>query len=360
MIHRILAAALCLGAASAIGQEPAAPPPPAPDEGLTEEQSRKLIEQIALVQQEFAKTKKQIIENALVRYKDAASSDANTVEFYLACHRVVNIDRKPAATKEEQQERDSGEWRKRLLDSFEDKLSASALRLQLQLLILSLESMTGKDPEALVTALRACMQNVVAFVQNAAAAAGPDGENGRRIVAVVGRRGERDREEAQKEKQRDQKRGGIARVLGESVMGSLFAEAYNLRTFLDAAPKWPQSAGDFRAAYADVILPWYRENGKSELPGVWDEYLRGEMAFHQATKTPQAYAEWGAGEYKKLYWSKWMDLLTHQVNAAMAAEELMKIVRDNPTHPSLKTWLDELGRLSVQLGGPAAPPPSGN
>lgn len=359
MIHRILAAALCLAAASAIGQEPAAPPPPT-GEGLTEEQARKLIEQIALVQQEFAKTKKQVIENALVRYKDAASSEANTIEFYLACHRVVNIDRKPAATKEEQQERDSGEWRKRLLASFEDKLSASALRLQLQLLILSLESMAGRDQEALVMALRAYLQNVVAFVQNAAAAGSAEGENGRRIVAVVGRRSERDREEAQREKQRDQKRGSVARMLGESVMGSLFAEAYNLRTFLEAAPKWPQSAGDFRAAYADVILPWYRENRKSELPGVWDEYLRAEMAFHQSTKTPSAYTEWGAGEYKKLYWSKWMDLLTHQVNAAMAAEELMKIVRDNPTHPSLKTWIDELGKLSVQLGGAPAQPSSGN
>lgn len=361
MSYRAIAAALFLILEPAIGQELSAPQtPPAAGNGLTEDQTKKLIEQIAKVQQEFAKTKKQVLENALVRYRDAVVSDADTVEFYLACHRVVNIDRKPAATKEEQEERDSGEWRKKVLESFENNPSASALRLQLQLLVLSLEAMTKKDQQALVGDLRGFMKNVVAFVQNAAAAVNGGGDNGRKIVAVVGKKADRDRAEDQREKQREQKRGGIAKALGEPVMSSLFAEAYSLRTFLDPQQKWPQSAGDFRAAYVDVILPWCRENRKSELAGAWDEYLNAEMVFHQTTKTPQAYAEWGSGEYKKLYWGKWMDLLKHQVNAATAADELMKILRDNATHPNLKSWIDELGKLSEQLGAPAAPASGAN
>ena len=266
-------------------------PEPAPATGLTDDETTKVLEEITKVQREFAKTKQEVLANSLERFKAASASDAQAADFFLAAYRVVNLDRKPAATKEEQEARATGEWQQKALASLGEGASATVLRLQLQLLVMMLESSSAKDEAASVETLRSYMQGVIAFLPSASAAAAPPPE--RRPVATVGKKGaRRDDDPRVAEKERLRKKDGAAKHLRQNVMSTLFAEAYNLGAYLEAPAQWPQSPADFRAAYANVILPWYRANKKAELPAVWDEYLKGETTLHQIGATPDALTDW--------------------------------------------------------------------
>ena len=120
---------------------------------------------------------------------------------------------------------------------------------------------------------------------------------------------------------------------------------------MEVPAQWPRAPADLRTAYQNFLLPWYRANKKDELPSVWDEYLRGETALQQISLAPAALAAWGSGEYKDLYWAKWLDLLSQGVNATMATGELVKIIAENPTHSSLKKWIADLAKVAEAMGG---------
>jgi hypothetical protein len=337
-----------------------APVAPAPASGLGDDETARILEEITKVQREFAKTKKDLLASALERFKAASASDALAADFYLAAYRVVHIDRKPATTKEEQEERANGEWQKKALAALGEGASSTTLRMQLQLLVMMLEASKAEDAAGDVERLRAYMQGVITFLHAANAAV--EQPPVRRPVATVGKKGKKGDDPRGNEQEARRPRNGAARNLRQGVMASIFAEAYNLGAYFEPPAQWPHSPADFRAAYMNVILPWYRANKKADLPVVWDEYLKAETTMQQISLSPDALEGWGTREYRQLYWSKWLDLLSHGVNATVAAQELVKIVRENPSHPSLKTWIADLARVAEAMGGlkfeEAAPSPS--
>ena len=315
---------------------------------VSDEDTAKILAEITKVQRDFAKTKKDLTLSALERLKTAAATDAAAQEFYLAAYKVVNIDRKPAAA----DDRAGDDWQKRAVDSLGEGPVATTLRMELQLLAMMLDAPNAKSEEALVASLRAYMQAVAAFLPTAGASLEPEPVH--KPVATVAKKGKRDddpRAAEKAERELLRKKGNLVRHLRQKVLGSVFAQAYNLGSYMDAPEKWPQSPVDFAAAYQQVILPWYRANKKAELPAVWDEYLKAETLLEKLSVSEDDFAEWGTREFKQLSWSKWLDLLSNGVTAAAATQELVKIVRENPSHPALKTWIADLARVAEQMGG---------
>lgn len=340
----LLLAFLC-STASAQTAAPASPP-------VGDEETAKILAEITKVQRDFAKTKKDLTASALERIKSAAATDAAAQEFFLAAYKVVNIDRKPASSKADQDERAGGDWQKRAVDSLGEGPVSTTLRMQLQLLAMMLDAPNAKDADSLVASLRAYMQAVAAFLPTAGASLEPEPVH--KPVAVVAKKNKRDddpRAEEKAERELQRKKGSLVRHLRQKVLGSVFAEAYNLGSYMDAPEKWPQSPVDFSAAYQQVILPWYRANKKTELPAVWDEYLKSETLLQKLSLSDDDFVEWGTREFKQLSWSRWLDLLSNGVTATAAMQELVKIVRENPSHPALKTWIADLARVAEQMGG---------
>ena len=346
---------------SSRSQTPApAPVNPSPTAALADDETARILEEITKVQREFAKTKKDLLASALERFKAATASDAQAGEFYLAAYRVVNLDRKPATTKAEQEERTSGEWQKKALESLGAGASSTMLRMQLQLLVMMLEAPNAENAAAGVERLRNYMQSVIAFLPSANAAA--EQPPAHRPVATMGKKGKQDDDPRARDPKGGRSKNGGTRNLRQNVMSSIFAEAYNLGSYFEPPAEWPRAPADFRAAYLNVILPWYRSNKKAELPVVWDEYLKAETTMQQISLSPDALEDWGTKEYRQLYWNKWLDMLSNGVNATAAAHELVKIVRENPSHPSLKTWIADLAKVAEAMGGlkfeDAAPSPA--
>ncbi len=321
--------------------------PSVTDTGLTDEQTAKLLEQITRIQKEFAKTKKEVVANALAVFQKGAASDADAQELFIACWRVINIDRKPALTREEQEERDKGTWRdKALAELGGNAAGATVARLQVRLLAVTLQSASKPEADALVASLREVMLAAAAYVQSLAAAANDPGAM-RKTAGKKGRDDAAQRIEAEKAK----RKGGLARGLRQPVFSTLFAQAYSLGNYLEEPAQWPKTVVDFRTAYEDVILPFYRDFKKTSLAEAWDEYLRAEMIATQATLDAEGLVDWTEKTYKQLYWKKWLDLLKHGISAPTATEELVKVIRDNPTNPNLKTWIANLAEIGAQFGG---------
>lgn len=331
-----------------------------PASALSDEETAKVLEAITQVQKEFAKTKKEVLANALERYRSAEVSEDQALDFYLACYRVVKLERVPAITKEEQEERNSGEWKKKALASLGEGTTSAMLRMHLQLLVVLLESASAKSDAKIVSSLRTYMQAVAAYLPTAAATL--EAPAGKRVVATVGKKSKREEEERASEKLVARKKSSAVRQMRQPVMGTLFAEAYSLGSYVEPPAQWPRSPTDFRAAYENVILPWYRANKKTDLPAVWDEYLKAETSLQEIAMQPAELLKWSATEYKSLYWSKWLDLLNNGVTATTATQELVKTIRENPAHPALKTWITDLAKIAGGIGGlkfdgvPVSPP----
>ncbi|MBX7207372.1 MAG: hypothetical protein K1X78_03580 [Verrucomicrobiaceae bacterium] len=351
--------------AASLAAQTAEPPPAvsgdgksAPSTGLTDDETAKVLAEITKVQQEFARTKKEVLAGALEKFRKGAGTEQDALDLYLASYRVVNIDRKPATSKEDQEARANGDWQKKALSSLGEGTTSAMLQLQVELLVVLLESANATSDAKIVARLRSYMQAVIAYLPAAASAV--QGPPPRRVVATVGKKSKREEEERAAERTLARKKSSAARQLRQPVTSTLFAEAYSLGTYIEAPAQWPRSPADFRAAYSNIILPWYRANKKSELPAVWDEYLKAETMLQEIALQPDDLLQWGAGEYKTLYWSKWLDLLTNGITATTATQELVKTIRENPNHPALKTWVADLAKVAGDLGGlkfDTTPPP---
>ena len=335
-------------------QSPAPDAPPTSSavvNALSDDDTARILAEITKVQKEFARTRKEVISNALSRFKTAAASDAEASAFYLACYKLVHIDRKPAASEEDAKERANGDWQERAVAALGEGGSQTALRLQLQLLVMLLQPRTEGDEPARVAALRAYMQTVLSLLPRLQEGADGDDKPERKPVATVGKRNKKDDEERRPPRGRGAREGGVMGLLQRNVMSTLFAEAYNLSTYWEREEGQITSPADFRTAYRTQIIPWYRANKPTELAAVWDEYLRAETTVVQLKMEPPALTAWGANEYKNLYWAKWLDLLSHGVDATQAAANLIKVVRENPSHPSMKTWIGDLAKVAEKMGG---------
>ena len=346
---------------SLIAQQPApAEPTPAAEPGvvgLSPDETSALLQRIAKVGDEFDTTKKELLTNALTRIRNASASEGAAVEFYLACYKLLNIDRVPVVPGEKAPDPNDTSWRDSILDGMKETNIPAALRVQLAALALAIEASQTEDREALLPRLRALVKDALLVLQMPKDA---EEAKAKRVVATVGERkgekgdkGSRD----ERDKRRPGPRGGRGNdaegILSQSAMGSIFARAYNLHSYIERSDSWPNAPLELEAVYEQTLIPVTRGSKKAELPSLWDEYISAVAALHRVSDDEVEFLVWGQTQGKNLQWKKQMDLLRSGVNAAAASEELLKLIKENPTQTSIGAWVKELTDFAskVKEGG---------
>ncbi|MCB1208261.1 MAG: hypothetical protein KDK97_02985 [Verrucomicrobiales bacterium] len=234
-----LTSMLCAQQPAAVDPTPVAEPGV---EGLTPDQTSALLQRIEKVGEEFDTTKKDLLKSALSRISTAAASEGAAVEFYLACHKLINIDRRPVVPGEKAPDPNDTSWRDGILDGMKDTNIPAALRVQLAWLALAIEASQAEDRDALLPRLRSLVKEALAVLQ-----APKDEEEAkqRKVVATVSdRKGDKgDRDDREKRRPGPQRGGGRGNdaegILSQSVMGTIFAKAYNLHSYVERDSAWP-------------------------------------------------------------------------------------------------------------------------
>lgn len=150
---------------------------------------------------------------AIIAYRNAVGSDTAAMELYLNCVEKVHFTElhKPLA--------DFREWKRQGAEKLADPGLRLALRLQLRWLILTLEAASSKpDRPKLTTDAQETLDSIF----------------------------------GEAKKLKDQQG-----VLGESVVSSVFAKAYDIGPVV--VEKWPMSPVDLAGIYDEILLPPYRK-----------------------------------------------------------------------------------------------------
>ena len=323
---------------------------------FTPEEAAKIAEQFAALQKEFEVRKKDIAAMALSRYNTAAQSEAAAVQFYFECQRMIEQRRPDLDGPDSRQEtRDKTEQAKRQLDSIQETPGYGAvLQMQAQYLALTMEAPGMKDSGALMSRVRDFSSKAVGIVQTYTAPPEPE----RKPLSSVKSSSKRDSQKQRDARGDDRSRRQVAQLAQRGVMSTPFATAFSLQSYFTPLSGWSQSPLDLQGVYNGLVFPWYRANKPELLASEWDQYIRHKATLERCASEDTAYAQWLMSEFKTLQWSKWRDVLEHGRDRVMAADELAKLCRENPAHPAVAGWVQELVKLGESMKTTTAPAPS--
>ncbi len=332
--------------------ESPAPPPEVPVvKPLPPEEAAKIADHFAALSKEFESKKKDIANLALGRYSSAAMSENAAVQFYFECQKMLD-DRKPDVNGPDTKKdaKDKADKTRRQYDSIQDTPGYGAvLQLQLQFLVLTMEAPGVKDYGSLVGRVRDFANKAVGIVQSYTAPPEPEHKPAASVKSNSKREAQKQKDNRGDERSRHQ----VAQLAQRGVMGSPFAQAYSLPNYFKPLESWPQGPLDLQGIYSNMILPYYRKTKPDLLGSEWDQFIRLQALLQRCGSDDNSYAKWLIGEYKTLQWSKWRDLLDNGANRVMAADELVKLCKENPAHPSVAGWVQELAKMAETLKGPS-------
>ncbi len=339
-----------------IGQPEASEASAIPEPAMNESDRAKILEKVQQLQKEFERQKKEVTTNALVRFESAASSEGSAVEFYLSCQKVVQ-DRTPDLdpTNDKEDAKAAQERLKQQIAAYEAaRGKAAALQIVLQHLVLTLQAPTMKDRGALVSRVRDMAGKAMNVVKTYAA---PNVDPIKKAVPAKGNgKGKQQQvRQAPSSKDEDRARRQIVQTMEQGVLGSVFAQAYNLRNYFKPLEGWTDAPLSLDSTYTGFVMDWYREHNPVELSNIWDEYLGHELALHRCSQDDNAFARWGITGYKDLQWRKWMDLLKYGTRRPVALDELVKLVKENLTYPGVEGWVADLTSVAQSIAPPQAP-----
>ncbi len=257
---------------------------------------------------------------ALAAYRAAMSSDDAAIELYLNCMERVNFD------EEKKKASDFRDWKRKEADKLSDPALRVALRYQLRWLVLTMQAFPEKADRAKL-ALEA--QQAVDAIFNEA-----------------------------------QNFSGQEDLLGQSVLASVFAKAYDINHI--KVENWPLSPTQLDVIYEQIILPPLRKPSRlAELHAAWLKRIQQDGARVQywsknrsedrkgaATLSP-AYTKFVEDALPKLQWDMELDMF-RSGDESGAATRMLAHLEKHLTHPSAKAWSDQLG----QILKPNAPAPA--
>jgi len=303
---------------------------------LTNDQMASIIKQLDAIESQVMKNRTDAFTNALTKFRQAMTSDKDALDLYLACHKLEHFDRKDL------KQTDFQNWKDKNEDRLKDPDFLAGIRLQLEYLVLCIQAQDAKDLSTAMPALQAFVPKAVVAVQNTMkhSASG----------AV---------EEKDKDKGRGGRQGGgggqLLGILRQSVKGTDFSKAYSLDDYLKFEP-WEYSPLGIAGVYEKVIFPYYLQKKPEELPAQWDARINAELVLSKSVQSETEYQVYYKENQPELNWAKSQYLLKNNVNPIMALAEMLKTVRENPTHTSAAKWLREL-REAVAQAQPQAPSP---
>ena len=353
-----LFAASLLPAANPVDKTDQAPPAVLPP-GLNEADRAKILERVKQLQEEFDRQKHDITKGGIARFEAAAASEVAAVEFQLACQKIVH-DRVPDldASNDKIEAKIAQDKVKQQVEAFEAAPGrATAVRTQLEFLVLTLKAPTIKDESVLVAKAREIVNKAMTVVKTFAS---PNAEtvNVKKLTPVPANPKTKVKAPslARISKEEDKARKQIIQTMRQDVMDSIFSQAYNLKNYFKPVDRWGDSALHLAGFYENLILPWFREHKRDDLPAIWDEYVGHELALHRCSEDDPEFAKWGITGYKDLLWDKSMDLLTYGNHRAQSLDELSKLIKENPSHPRIERWVESISALAETLKGPADAP----
>ncbi len=248
-------------------------------------------------------------KSAVDAFRAASASNKSAYEFYLACSKELKFTRADA------RESEYREWRERQESRLKNDESMTALRLQLQWLVITLRYAEGVELETLIPEVETFVSNIVA---------------------------------------NSEELGSANRILMEPVNRTIFAEAYELNQSLKIE-NWAYAPGNYQDVYNTVILPFYREEKPDLLPAAWDKKIQLEKYLIESTKEDDKIAmdKWVNEKTPRLYWAKSTDIFQHG-HENQAITTMMGILRQQSDHPDATRWIQQLKNL-LQSTAPAAP-----
>ncbi|MCB1208049.1 MAG: hypothetical protein KDK97_01920 [Verrucomicrobiales bacterium] len=317
---------------------PEIPIPSAPV--LTPEQVKNITTQLKELEAQIQRMRGDNLAAILQKLRTAAGSNAAAMALYEDCEKLVNIERKDVARDEAKraEERIERNADRRSADADEVKQNgdmATAIRIQLQYLILTLEAHEANDPAKMIPKLQAYVQELVGQADKLrgrslgflGAGFGGGGGGGR------GGQG-----------------GGAVGVGGGR---NIFVEAFQLQRFL-TVEDWTNQPTDFSGMWNRTIFPVIEKEKKEDLPAQWDLRINSEGAFRKGCMPEPEYLLWVQNELPALRWERAEHLYEHGPSAINAMADMLKVVKENPGHADAPKWLKTLRELVGAAGGAGA------
>lgn len=346
-MKRLLYPLMLCAPACLLSQTPAPAPTPAPSApaALTTDQTANIMKQLEQIEAQITKGRNDLFGTALSRCRAGAASEAAALSLYLDCYKIEHYDKRNLKTTDFQAWKDGAEGR------LKDPEFTKGLVLQLEYLVLSIQAQDADEPKEiapLVTALQAYLPRAVAAVQdsmkhtasgaieekNGGARRGPGG----RGPGGGGGGG-----------------GQLAGILRESVKQTEFARAMQLDEYM-RNNEWEYSPLAIDGIYDRVILPFYLENKREEVGAQWDTRINAELALRKSSMSEAQFAEYYKERFPVLQWSKASYMLQNKINPIMALADMLKIVRENPSHASAAQWVKQLRQSVNEVQAPVVSP----
>lgn len=316
-----------------------------------------VVEKFQQAAKEFESKKKDIAMTALGRYSSAAQSELSAAQFYITCQQMVQArlpDLNGATKKDEKEKQDRA---KQMADRIEDAPGRAAVfQLQLQYLVFTMEAPQMKDRGAMISRLKDFAGKAVNLIGTYAGV--PTDETKEKERSSSGNRSRREAEKVKDEREMERARRDLVQQAKTGVMSSIFAQAYNLQSYFEPLENWPDSPLNLEQIFKSFVFPYRQQNKPELLASDWDEYIAHLTHLERCSQDERGYSRWLVGTYKSLLWSKWRDLMKHGVNRAMAADELVKLIKENPTNEAVSGWVEDLSSLTQELIHPPEAPPA--
>jgi hypothetical protein len=347
-MKRLLYPLMLCAPACLLSQTPAPAPAPAPSApaALTSDQTANIMKQLEQIEAQITKGRGDLFSTALSRCRAGAASEAAALSLYLDCYKIEHFDKRNLKTTDFQAWKDGAEGR------LKDEEFTKGLVLQLEYLVLSIQAQDADEPKEiapLVTALQAYLPRAVSAVQESmkhtASGAIEEKNGGGRNGGGRGAGG------------RAAGGGGgqLAGILRESVKQTEFARAMQLDEYM-RNNEWEYSPLAIDGIYDRVILPFYLENKREEVGAQWDSRINAELALRKCSMSEAQFAEYYKERFPVLQWSKASYLLQNKINPILALADMLKIVRDNPSHANAAQWVKQLRQSVNESQAPVVSP----
>jgi hypothetical protein len=303
--------------------------------GLTPDDASALLGQLQKLHEDFSNSREELLSSALTRIRAATASESTAAELYLAAQKIVAFGAPGSTTATEEPKG----WREEQIEWLKESGAPKAIRVQLAWIALLIEANQKPEDEhpALLKKAHAIAKEAATVAQDLAllpaaggggGRGGSPGEGGRRGPGGSGGGGGGRRD--------------VGQFLAQSIFSSVFSQAYNLQNHIKPPQGWALAPLDLEGVYERMLMADARKHHPADLAPLWDERVQVDAALHRAAMSEDAFLTWGQVEGRNLQWRKHLDLLRSGVGGRAAGLELIRLFKENPTHPNIATWKKDL------------------
>jgi len=318
----------------ALAQTPVPTPaaPPAPQ--LTPAQADNVLKQLSDLEKSIMQQRGTSLTSIIQKLRTAASSDAAAINFIEECDKLVNVERKDGDRDDARKIKERAEQVKRGETKKEEEKDGdlpAALRMCLEYLAISLEAADVKDLASMTSKIQSFHQSLISHGKKLR---GKAGEMLMRPITA----------------------GGGGRRAGDLSVG-VVVEAYQLDRYLHREG-WPLEPGNIVRMYERVLIKPSLEAHKEDIGSLWDTAINNEGLFRKARMTEGEFSVWQQQEVPALRWQRATDLFNGGPNPVTGMAEMLKVIKDNPSHPLAPTWVSSLRELVKQASDQPKPAPA--